>query len=197
MTKSKSVNIILVVDDSPDSLSLINDTLEQNGFDVLVALEGRQALTIVERIKPDMILLDAIMPHMDGFETCKELKKRAGIADIPVIFMTGLTDTESVIKGLEAGGVDYLTKPVNPDELVARMKVHLHHARQASNAYHALDSAKQFLFSLNPKGEIVWATPQTHALFARAKLSQQEFQDAVLGQLLLWLNHQPPGESEA
>ena len=128
-TAARTASVVLVVDDSPESLSLINDTLEQNGYDVLVALEGRQALTIVERIRPDMILLDAIMPHMDGFETAAQLKRNPAFADIPVIFMTGLSDSASIVRGLEAGGVDYLTKPVDPDELVARMKVHLRNSR--------------------------------------------------------------------
>ncbi|MCW8884368.1 MAG: response regulator, partial [Motiliproteus sp.] len=113
-------DIVLVVDDSPDTLSLINDALDAAGLDVLVALEGRQALTVARRIRPDIILLDAIMPNMDGFETCSALKEDPSLASIPVIFMTGLTDTEDVVRGLECGGVDYLTKPINPNELLAR-----------------------------------------------------------------------------
>ncbi len=187
----KTSSVILVVDDSPESLSLINDTLEQNGYDVLVALEGRQALTIVERIRPDMILLDAVMPHMDGFETSAQLKRNPAYADIPVIFMTGLSDSASIVRGLEAGGVDYLTKPVNPDELVARMKVHLRNSRQASSAYHALDSARQFLFCLSPAGKLTWATPQTHALFARANLSEEQINDNITPQIQAWLQHKP------
>src|SRR5690606_31007522 len=116
MNARQGGEVILVVDDSPETLSLINDTLEEAGFNVLVALEGKQALTIAQRIRPDMILLDALMPHMDGFDTCRELKKLPDLAAIPVIFMTGLSDTENVVKGLHAGGVDYLTKPINPDE---------------------------------------------------------------------------------
>lgn len=184
-------SVILVVDDSPESLSLINDTLEQNGYDVLVALEGRQALTIVERIRPDMILLDAVMPHMDGFETAEHLKRNPAYADIPVIFMTGLSDSASIVRGLECGGVDYLTKPVNPDELVARMKVHLRNSRQTSSAYHALDTARQFLFCLSPAGKLTWATPQTYALFARAKLSQEQINEVVAPQIQTWLQHKP------
>ncbi len=190
-TAAKTSSVILVVDDSPESLSLINDTLEQNGYDVLVALEGRQALTIVERIRPDMILLDAMMPHMDGFETAEQLKHNPAFADIPVIFMTGLSDSASIVRGLEAGGVDYLTKPVNPDELVARMKVHLRNSRQTSSAYHALDSARQFLFCLSPAGKLTWATPQTHALFARAKLSEVQINELVMPQIEAWLQHKP------
>lgn len=183
---TNTTNVILVVDDSPETLSLINDTLEHSGYNVLVALEGKQALTIVERIRPDMILMDALMPHMDGFETCQELKSNPNLAAIPVIFMTGLTDTDSLVKGLEVGGVDYLTKPVNPEELLARMKVHLSNARQTSNAYSALDSTGQFLFTINGNGETLWATPQTHALFARASVTAEIYADNIAPQLQGW-----------
>lgn len=92
---------VLVVDDSPDSLSLINDILEKEGISTLVALEGGQAITIAEQIKPDIILLDAMMPKIDGFETCARLKQNRELQHIPVIFMTGLTDSKSTLKGLE------------------------------------------------------------------------------------------------
>ena len=120
---------VLVVDDSPDSLSLINDILEKEGISTLVALEGSQAITIAEQIKPDIILLDAMMPKLDGVETCTRLKQNRELQHIPVIFMTGLTDSESTLKGLNAGGVDYIVKPVNPDELVARIKIHANNAQ--------------------------------------------------------------------
>lgn len=192
MKAQRRQDVILVVDDSPDTLSLVNDTLEAAGFNVLVALEGRQALTIVKRIRPDMILLDAMMPQMDGFETCRELKKLPELASIPVIFMTGLSDTESVVRGLQAGGVDYLTKPINPDELVARMDVHLSNARLTSSAWRALDSTGQFLFTINASGQVIWATPQTHALFAKAKAHQQWRETSLAAQLLQWLARRPP-----
>lgn len=193
MNNTSRNNVIMVVDDSPDTLSYINDTLETSGYSVLVALEGSQALAILERIRPDMILLDAIMPHMDGFETCRRIKDNPQISGIPVIFMTGLTDTDSVVKGLEAGGVDYLTKPVNPDELLARMKVHLSNARQTSNAYTALDSTGQYLFSINRSGATVWATPQTYAFFTRANITPEEISHQLQG----WLSTEPgPGASK-
>lgn len=191
MTQAKRQEVILVVDDSPDTLGLVNDTLEEEGFNVLVALEGKQALTIAQRIRPDMILLDALMPHLDGFATCIELKKMPDLAAIPVIFMTGLSDTDSVVRGLHAGGVDYLTKPINPDELVARMNVHLSNARLTSSAYSALDSTGQFLFSVNTQGKVIWATPQTHALFARAKAGDDWRDTAMATQLQNWLLQNP------
>ncbi|WP_317931482.1 response regulator transcription factor [Halioxenophilus sp. WMMB6] len=185
-------NTVLVVDDAPDSLSLINDTLEQAGISTLVALDGKQALTIANRLKPDMVLLDAMMPNMDGFETCQALKADPALSSIPVIFMTGLADTNSIVKGLAAGGVDYLTKPVNPDELLARMRVHLKNARLTSSAHQALDSIGQNIATVDKNGQIVWATPQTHALLARANVSQNWVATVLAERLKEWFPHEPP-----
>ena len=184
-------NTVLVVDDAPDSLSLINDTLEQAGISTLVALDGKQALAIARRLKPDMVLLDAIMPNMDGFETCMALKEDNELASIPVIFMTGLTDTESVVKGLAAGGVDYLTKPVNPDELLARMHVHLKNAQLANSAQEALDSIGQNIATVNSLGQLIWATPQTHALIARADVGKNWLEETLAPSLKNWLALKP------
>ena len=191
MKANNKSDIVLVVDDSPDALSLIHDTLEAANMDVLVALEGKQALTIAKRIRPDIILLDAIMPNMDGFETCLALKADPSLASIPVIFMTGLSDTNDIVRGLEAGGVDYLTKPIQPNELIARMRVHLSNARLSNNAQSALDNMGQHLLTTTQTGSIAWATPQTHALLAKARVSQ-EWQNTTLAlQIRLWLSHDP------
>jgi len=184
-------DIVLVVDDSPDTLSMVNDALEQTGLDVLVALEGKQALAIVKRLRPDIILMDAMMPNMDGFETCRKLKSQPDFADIPVIFMTGLTDTQDIVKGLECGGVDYLTKPVDPDELVARINVHIANARLASSAHDALDSAGQYVFTANTEGKIQWATPQTHALLTKAGANERWKNTVLSYSLSSWLSHHP------
>ena len=158
---------VLVVDDAPDSLSLISDTLEQAGVSTLVALDGKQALSIANSITPDLILMDAIMPNMDGFETCQQIKNLPQLSSVPVMFMTGLSDTESIVKGLSVGGVDYLTKPVNPSELLARMNVHLSNAVLAQSAYQALDKLGQLVIMVNRNGDVGWATPDSHALLAR------------------------------
>jgi DNA-binding NarL/FixJ family response regulator len=160
----KTRDVVLVVDDSPETLSMLNDVLDSENLTVLVALEGSQALTIANNITPDIILMDAVMPHMDGFETCKQLKSNPEMAHIPVIFMTGLSDTESVVKGFDAGGVDYVTKPIKTDELIARMRVHLANAKLTLSARAALDSAGQYLFSANENGDIIWSTPQVQLL---------------------------------
>jgi DNA-binding response OmpR family regulator len=157
-------DIVLLVDDSPDALGFLTDALEQSGFSVLIATSGPAALNIVERITPDLILLDAVMPDMDGFETCRRLKANAGISQVPVIFMTGLTETEHVVHALESGGVDYLTKPINIDELRARIRVHLRNARSAQSARVALDAAGRHLLAVKGDGSIHWSTPQATRL---------------------------------
>lgn len=117
--------IILIVDDTPDNLALLSDALDDAGYMVLVALDGVSALGRIQRRRPDLILLDAMMPGLDGFETCRRIKAEPNSADIPVLFMTALTDSEHVVQGFEAGGIDYVTKPINPEEVLARVASHL------------------------------------------------------------------------
>ncbi|RTL90636.1 response regulator transcription factor [Xanthobacter autotrophicus] len=164
-------DIVLVVDDSPETLSLLTDALEAAGATVLVATEGANALALVERITPDVVLMDAVMPGMDGFETCRRLKRNKSVAHVPVIFMTGLSETEQIVKGLEAGGVDYVTKPISPDELIARIRVHLANARQTHSARAALDAAGRYLLSANRAGRVLWSTPQATALLTAISIS--------------------------
>ena len=164
-------DIVLVVDDSPETLSLLTDALEAAGATVLVAVEGANALALVERITPDVILMDAVMPGMDGFETCRRLKRNKSVAHVPVIFMTGLSETEQIVKGLEAGGVDYVTKPISPDELIARIRVHLANARQTHSARAALDAAGRYLLSATREGRVLWSTPQATALLTSITVS--------------------------
>lgn len=179
--------IALVVDDAIDSIHMLNDVLEDANFTVLVALEGNQALTIAQNITPDIILLDAIMPNMDGFETCRRLKQNPALADVPIIFMTGLSDTEHVVMGLNAGGVDYVTKPINAQELVARMRVHLTNARLTQSARAALDTAGHYLFATDHMGQMLWATPQVRYLLQDAGVQQ----DVLSNHLSEWFTHQP------
>lgn len=185
--------VVLVVDDSLDCMQMLNDALEDAGFTVLVALEGSQALTITHNIRPDIILLDAIMPHMDGFETCRQLKRRAQLADVPILFMTGLSDTDHVVMGFEAGGVDYVTKPINIHELLARMRAHLNNARITRQARRALDGAGQFLLTVDSDGLLRWATPQVCQLLeqAGAGLDATRLQPAVSQRLADWLRQRP------
>lgn len=160
--KNKMSDVVLVVDDSPESLGMLNVALNTQGYTALVALNGLQALSIVEKVEPDVILLDAVMPEMDGFETCKRLK--AILPNTPIIFMTGLTDVEDVVKGFNAGGVDYVTKPIAPDEVIARIRTHVNTAKLALSAHDALDHAGKNVFCVSNEGRLAWATPHVHEI---------------------------------
>lgn len=186
-TLRSEATIILVVDDSPDSLGMLNETLEEAGYSVLVALEGKQALTIARRIKPHLVLLDAVMPGMDGFATCEALVRIPQMANVPIIFMTGLGDPASIVRGLSSGSVDYLVKPVNPEELLARIDIHLKNARRTSSAYSALDSTGQLLFAVNPVGQLLWATGQTRAVFADQGLEDLWKSGEIAARITTWL----------
>lgn len=159
-------DLVLVVDDAIESLGMLHEVLDREGFTVLVALEGAQALAIARNATPDIVLLDALMPNLDGFETCRRIKADRSLGHVPVIFMTGLSDTESIIKGFAAGGVDYVTKPIRLDELLARMKTHIGNARLTQSARTALDSTGQFLVAADRHGALRWATPQAQRLLA-------------------------------
>ncbi|WP_204104359.1 MULTISPECIES: response regulator [Spirulina sp. CCY15215] len=125
--------LILIVDDVPTNLDVICQTLSDAGFDVAIATSGTRALQQIERERPDLILLDIMMPGMDGFETCQHLKANPLNADIPVIFMTALADAESKVKALELGAVDYITKPFQEVEVLARVRTHLKLYRLTQN----------------------------------------------------------------
>jgi len=116
---------ILIVDDIPENLKLLGTVLRKNGYKLLVASSGKQALTTVETKVPDLILLDISMPEMDGYEVCRRLKSENRFADIPIIFLTAKTEIDDIVEGFKLGAVDYITKPFNPGELIARVKTHL------------------------------------------------------------------------
>ncbi|WOH84391.1 response regulator transcription factor [Bradyrhizobium sp. BEA-2-5] len=164
--EQKKRDVALVVDDSPETLRLLTDALDGAGMTVMVALDGAAAMRIIDQITPDIILLDAVMPGIDGFETCRRLKRDAGLANVPVIFMTGLAETEHIVRGLEAGGVDYVTKPIVIEEMLARIRVHLGNARLTQSARTALDVSGRYLLAVNSAGALLWATPQAQRLLS-------------------------------
>jgi len=192
MTPSENrSDVVLVVDDSAETLGMLSQVLDEEGLTVLIALDGEQAINIANKMTPDIILLDAIMPNIDGFETCRRMKQGAGLKNTPIIFMTGLSDTEHIVMGLEAGGVDYIAKPINPQELVARMRVHLSNARMTQSARMALDTAGQNIFTTGSSGQMLWATPQVFALF-EAALADSKWLETMLAPLLrAWLGREP------
>jgi diguanylate cyclase (GGDEF)-like protein len=116
---------ILIVDDTPTNLEILVDYLAERGFDIAVAMDGLSAIEQISDTRPDLILLDVRMPGIDGFETCRRLKARKETSHLPVIFMTALSDTEDKVKGFQAGAVDYVTKPIRQEEVLARVTTHL------------------------------------------------------------------------
>jgi CheY-like chemotaxis protein/DNA-binding CsgD family transcriptional regulator len=174
-------DVVLIVDDVPDNLAMLHDALDESGYSVLVATSGEAALQRARQAVPDIILLDAMMPGMDGFEVARRLKATPQTAHIPIIFMTGLTETEHLEAALAAGGVDYVTKPVNARAVMARMGVHLQGARrarqeaqQAGQARNALDAFGYASITVHMgapgspnDGRLVWQTPLARELLLR------------------------------
>jgi DNA-binding response OmpR family regulator/DNA-binding CsgD family transcriptional regulator len=175
-------DVVLIIDDSPQTLGFVSRALEEAGLTALAAPDGNSALELVKRVVPDVILLDAVMPGLDGFETCRALKQGPA-AHVPVIFMTGLVDSDDVVRGLESGGVDYVNKPLVLASLLARIRVHLNNARREQGARVALDATGRTLLALKPDGSVMWQTPQ-----AQAMLKELAPQADVHNRLFAWLN---------
>lgn len=170
-------NIALIVDDDPNSLSMISAVLEESGMSAIVARDGQTAIDLVGRINPDVILLDAIMPRMDGFETCRILKHGAQATNAPIIFMTGLTEPDDVLRGLSAGGVDYITKPVVVDELVARIGIHIINSKLIQSARDAHDLSGRALLAFDASGALLWGSQMAMAAFDIALSRDSTLQD--------------------
>ena len=158
-------DIVLIVDDVPENLSLLHDALDDTGYTVLVATHGEAALQRARQSLPDVILLDAVMPGIDGFEVARRLKADFSTQHIPIIFMTGLTETEHVVAAFAAGGADYVTKPIRPAEVLARIAAHMANARQMRQARSALDAFGQATVAVRAAdSRVVWQTPLARKL---------------------------------
>lgn len=116
---------ILVVDDTIENLNILKNILEKDGFDVFLSKDGQKAIKIAQEILPDLILLDILMPNIDGYETCRQIKKSEKTKDIPIIFLSALTSPNDKVKAFEVGGVDYIPKPFHEQEVLVRVKSHL------------------------------------------------------------------------
>lgn len=158
--------VVLIVDDTPDNLAMLSSALVSAGYAVLVALDGASALERIARLTPDVILLDAIMPGMDGFETCEQIKNNPLYKHIPVIFMTALADTQHVVKGFRVGGIDYVTKPIRPDEVVARIAAHVRRAASQRHADIVLELNSRAAVIASAQGEVHW-----HSALAPSRLA--------------------------
>ena len=152
--------VVLVVDDAPSSLGVLCDTLESAGYTVLVAGDGESALQRLELVTPDAILLDGLMPGLSGFDTCRRIKDTPAWAHVPVIFMTGLSETANVVEGFACGGVDYVVKPLRAQEVLARLHTHARNARITRMARDAVDVAGLGVVFVDALGRIAWRSPQ-------------------------------------
>ena len=152
--------VVLVVDDAPSSLGVLCDTLESAGYTVLVAGDGESALQRLELVTPDAILLDGLMPGLSGFDTCRRIKQTPAWAHVPVIFMTGLSETANVVEGFACGGVDYVVKPLRAQEVLARLHTHARNARITRMARDAVDVAGLGVVFVDALGRVAWRSTQ-------------------------------------
>ena len=178
-------NLILIVDDSSIHLKILSESLAESGYKVAVAASGEQALEEAVNRPPDLILLDIQMPGIDGYKTCQKLKAHPKTKGIPVIFMTALTDTESKIKGLKMGAVDYLTKPFQKEEVLARIGVHI----QIKNLTQSLLEKNLLLCGLNRQLEHWVSEKDTQLKKAEIQLIQAEKLSSV-GQMMAGITHE-------
>jgi DNA-binding NarL/FixJ family response regulator len=159
--------VVLVVDDQPETLALLSEVLGNEGYTVIVAVDGRSALERARMITPDVVLLDARMPGMDGFEVCLRMSADASLAGVPVIFMTGLTESEHIVKGFRAGGADYVTKPVKPDEVCVRVEAHLKRAQAQRRADMVVNAGGRAAIIADSDGQVRWHSSRAAAYLAR------------------------------
>ena len=154
--------IALVVDDTPETLGMVSAALEDSGITVLVATDGTSAIELTRRVTPDVILMDAMMPGMNGFETCRILKFGPEPVMTPIIFMTGLTEKKHLLEGLASGGVDYITKPVVVEELLARLSTHIVNSRLLQSARDALDTSGRSVLACDMNGRSLWGSQKAN-----------------------------------
>jgi DNA-binding response OmpR family regulator len=181
---------VLIVDDCANTLSALSEVLESEGFTTLIALDGLSAIKIAHKLEPDIIVLDGVMPGLNGFETCEKIKSDPDLEHIPVIFMTGLTEPDDIVRGLNAGGVDYVKKPVVHAELIARLRTHLASAKLTQSTKVALDHAGQFILCLDSNCELKWMTPQVKKLVLKDDDNTRLL--LIQEQVKSWIEHTNP-----
>ncbi|WP_066267810.1 response regulator transcription factor [Hydrogenophaga palleronii] len=155
--------VILVVDDAVDTLRMLGDALVAEGYVVLAARDADEALERFEVAVPDGVLLDAVMPGMDGFAFCEKIKATPAWSHVPIVFMTGLSESEQILRGFACGGVDYVVKPLRIPEVMARLATHVRNARVARLAQEAVDVAGMGTVVLDTQGRMAWRSPQATA----------------------------------
>jgi DNA-binding NarL/FixJ family response regulator len=178
--------VVLVVDDAVDTLRMLCDALAMEGYTVMVARDADEARQRFEMAVPDVVLLDAVMPGTDGFALCREIKATPPWSHVPIVFMTGLSETEQVLHGFASGGVDYVVKPLRIPEVLARMATHLRNARATRLAREAVDVAGMGAVVLDGQGRTAWRSPQA-TLWLEAAFG------SALGEAAAWLAAVAPG----
>ncbi|MES2888266.1 MAG: DNA-binding response regulator [Pseudomonadota bacterium] len=158
--------VVLVVDDMPQTLGALCIELDRAGYTVLVAADGVSALARLEVVSPDAILLDALMPGIDGFDLCRRIKANPAWSHVPVIFMTGLSETRHIVQGFDAGGVDYVVKPLRAQEVLARLATHVRHARTARMARDAIDIGGHGVLMIDAHHRLAWRSPKAQQWLA-------------------------------
>ncbi|MFN9475172.1 response regulator [Acidovorax sp.] len=152
--------VILVVDDALDTLRMLCDALAAEGYAVLAARDAEEALQRFDMVVPDGVLLDAVMPGIDGFALCRQLKATPPWSHVPIVFMTGLSDTAQILHGFASGGVDYVVKPLRIPEVLARLATHVRNAQATRLAREAVDVAGLGVVVLDGQGRVAWRSPQ-------------------------------------
>lgn len=165
--------VVLVVDDALDTLRMLCDALAAEGYAVLAARDAEEALQRFDMVVPDGVLLDAVMPGIDGFALCRQLKATPPWSHVPIVFMTGLSDTAQILQGFASGGVDYVVKPLRIPEVLARLATHVRNAQATRLAREAVDVAGLGVVVLDGQGRVAWRSPQAtqwlEAAFAHAE----------------------------
>jgi DNA-binding NarL/FixJ family response regulator len=184
-----SGDIVLLVDDMPQSLGALAQALEAEGHTVLVAHSGEAALARLDLVAPDAILMDALMPGLSGFETCRAIKANPAWQHIPVIFMTGLSETAHIVEGFDAGGVDYVVKPVRAQEVQVRLATHVRNARAVRMARDAVDVGGHGVLVVDARGRVAWQSPQAQRWLAEL------FADQPSGAAARWLADTTAGDA--
>lgn len=187
--------VVMIIDDTPDNLAILSDTLSESGYRVLVATEGAMALEQMAYVLPDIILLDIMMPGINGYQTCKQLKSDPRTSAIPVIFMTALSELQDLLRGFGEGAVDYLVKPVRPPEVLARVEAQLSQARMIQRAEQALNYGPFSAMAVTTQGKITWL-PEHAAQWLREYLGKNNTVEAIKtgaylpAPILAWIKQQ-------
>lgn len=155
---------ILIVDDTPANLAFLSDALDEVGYKVLVAIDGYSAINQLRHITPDLILLDVVMPGIDGFETCRQLKSNGVTREIPIVFMTALDGTDDIVRGFGVGAVDYVTKPICHEEVLARIATRLRCSRVIQRFRDAVEVSDDTFIAIDNEARITLIAPHAQGL---------------------------------